>query len=185
VKDICIEKVHPVLNTERLLLRMPEAGDVPAITQQAGVFEIADTTLKISHPYTPQDARNWIHDVGKQYRAGTLLQWVIFLREKNELVGAIGLSGIDREHRHAELGYWIGKPWWRSGFATEAARAVVQFAFSETGMHRIYAHHFSRNPGSGRVLQKIGMQYEGKLREHVVRWGRFEDIEIYGIINIE
>ncbi len=185
VKAIHKEKGHPVLSTRRLLLRMPEPGDVAAITQQAGVFDVADTTLKIPHPYTVQDARNWIRDAGKQYRAGTLLQWVIFLRGHNELIGAIGLSGIDQAHRHAELGYWIGKPWWQNGFATEAARAVVEFAFSETVLHRIHAHHFARNPASGKVLQKIGMQYEGRLREHVVKWDGYEDLEIYGIIKPE
>ena len=76
-------------------------------------------------------------------------------------------------------------PYWRQGYATEAARAMVGHAFTATEMHRVMAQHVTRNPASGRVMQKIGMRYEGRLRDHVRRWDRYEDVEVYGILRDE
>ena len=63
--------------------------------------------------------------------------------------------------------------------------AVVQFGFTELELNRIHAHHLTRNPGSGKVLQKISMRHEGSLRDHIRKWGKFEDIEMYGILKHE
>ena len=86
------------------------------------------------------------------------------------------------EFNQAELGYWIGKPYWNKCYASEAAKAILRFGFKELNLHRIHAHHLSRNPASGKVLQKIGMQHEGCLRHHIRKWGKFEDMEMYGIL---
>jgi RimJ/RimL family protein N-acetyltransferase len=83
------------------------------------------------------------------------------------------------------MGYWIGAPYWNRGYATEAARAVLRFAFDTVGLHRIYATHFTRNPASGRVMEKTGMQREGVWREHLMRGERFEDAVVYGILREE
>jgi [ribosomal protein S5]-alanine N-acetyltransferase len=83
------------------------------------------------------------------------------------------------------IGAWVGKPNWRHGFATEAAVAVLRYGFKVLGLHRIYARHFKRNPASGRVLQKLGMTYEGCRRQHVMKWGVFEDMELYGILRTD
>ena len=169
--------------TRRLLLREPGLKDAPVIAELAGVFEIADTTLRIPHPYRLSDAESWIRDVRRQARAGKAMQWVIVLKNEPALIGSVGLMGIDPEHRHGELGYWIGKPWWKNGFATEAGKAVVKYAFEKLRLHRVHAHHFKRNAGSEKVLQKIGMTHEGTLQEHVIRWGCYEDLEMYGMLN--
>ena len=92
---------------------------------------------------------------------------------------------LDQQHARAEMGYWIGKPYWNNGYCTEAAEAVLRYGFTELGLNRIYAHHFGRNPASGRVMEKIGMVYEGCLRQHVQRWGVFEDLKIYAILKSE
>ena len=97
------------------------------------------------------------------------------------LVGAISLH-VAREHRHGELGYWIGEDAWGKGYATEAAQAVTAYAFRDLGLHRIQGRHFTRNPASGRVLEKIGMQREGIHRDAYLRWGRFEDVAVYAIL---
>ena len=76
-----------------------------------------------------------------------------------------------------------GKPFWNQGYCTEAARAVLAHAFEELGLHRVFAHCFSRNPSSGRVLEKIGMVHEGRLKEHILKWGKFESLDQYGIVN--
>ena len=80
------------------------------------------------------------------------------------------------------MGYWIGKPFWGQDYCTKAARAMLDFGFGPWELNRIHAYHFVRNPASGRVMAKIGMQYEGLLRQHVIKWGQFEDLALYGIL---
>ena len=96
-------------------------------------------------------------------------------------MGAIGLV-VQPEHSRAALGYWIGVPYWGQGYATEAGREVVRYAFDELGLNRVYAFHFTRNPASGRVLQKIGMVYEGVRRAHTLKGSEYLDDEAYGIL---
>jgi RimJ/RimL family protein N-acetyltransferase len=98
------------------------------------------------------------------------------------LIGVVGLQQIARDRLRAELGYWIGVPWWGKGYATEAARAVVRYGFDELGLHKIHAHYLTRNPASGKVLERVGMRREGMLREEVRKWGRFEDVILCGIL---
>ncbi|KAF5035648.1 Spermidine N(1)-acetyltransferase [anaerobic digester metagenome] len=100
-------------------------------------------------------------------------------------MGAAGLVEIDRRHGRAELGYWVGRPYQGRGYATEAARAVIEYGFSVLELHRVYALHLSRNPASGRVMEKCGMVYEAHLREHGRKWGIFEDLDVRGILHDE
>jgi RimJ/RimL family protein N-acetyltransferase len=100
---------------------------------------------------------------------------------RDELCGGIGLQ-VERIHNHADLGYWIGVPYWGRGYATEAAAALVQYGFETLNLHRIQASVFAGNHASARVLLKIGMCLEGRLREHVCKWETFYDLESYGIL---
>ena len=81
----------------------------------------------------------------------------------------------------AELGYWIGKPFWGKGYATEAARSLIDFGFTVLGLNRIAARHFARNPASGRVMQKVGMLQTGVDRQAGQKWDRYEDFVLYEI----
>jgi [ribosomal protein S5]-alanine N-acetyltransferase len=76
----------------------------------------------------------------------------------------------------------VGRDWWGQGYATEAARAVLRYGFEELKLNRIYAHHMTKNPASGRVLEKIGMQREGCLRQMIRKWGVLEDVVLYAIL---
>lgn len=172
---------QPTLQTQRLILRPFTLADAPVVQRLAGEREIAAMTLMIPHPYEDGMAQEWIKTHPKAFEKGTAINFAIALRESGELCGAIGL-GIDAENNHAELGYWIGKPYWGQGYCTEAARAVVGYGFDAIGLHRIHATHFSHNPASGRVMQKIGMSYEGCRRQYTRKWGKFEDILQYGIL---
>ena len=98
-----------------------------------------------------------------------------------KLVGAIGLN-IERRFNQAELGYWIGKPFWNRGYATEAAIAVIRFGFASLDLNRIASRHFSRNPASGRVMQKAGLRHEGTARQSMIKWGKYEDLQLYAIL---
>jgi ribosomal-protein-alanine N-acetyltransferase len=88
-------------------------------------------------------------------------------------------------HHRAELGYWIGVSHWNQGIATEASFALIDFTFSTMDINRIEAYHLTRNPASGRVMQKVGMTHEGTLREHLFKNGVFEDSEIFSLLKSE
>jgi [ribosomal protein S5]-alanine N-acetyltransferase len=107
--------------------------------------------------------------------------FAITRRETGEFCGSIGLR-IAVAHERAELGYWIGVPFWNRGYGTEAGAAVLGFAFDTLHLNSVIAHYFVRNAASGRVLQKIGMTYEGHLRQHVKKGDRFEDLHCYCIL---
>ena len=173
--------VQPELRTERFLLRpftLKDADDVAALV---GHKDIASTTLRIPHPYDREMAVEWIRAHEQRLVLETGVVFAAVSADSDTLVGSIGLS-IDKEFRRAELGYWIGKPYWNQGYATEAASAVIKYGFNELGLNRIYASHLVRNPGSGRVMEKIGMIFEGCFRQHILKWGRFEDLNYYAIL---
>jgi RimJ/RimL family protein N-acetyltransferase len=169
-----------ILATERLILRPPELADAPAVQRLAGAREVALNTLHIPHPYPDGAAEAWI---GRNPNENEL-RFAITPRDSGELAGVIGLI-VNRDHLRAEIGYWIGVPYWGRGYAAEAGRAVVRYAFGELGLNRVYAEVFSRNPASARVLQKIGMRHEGTHRAHIVKWGEAVDVEMYGVLRGE
>ena len=175
---------QPTLATKRLLLRPFALADAPRVQQLARAREIADVTLHIPHPYEDGMAEAWIRTHQPSFRDGRSVSFAIVRRSDNLLCGAVSI-GIDPDNSHAELGYWIGVPYWRQGYGTEAAQAMLRYGFEDLNLHRIYAHHFARNPASGRIMQKIGMTYEGCLRQHVRKWDAFEDLIQYGILRSE
>lgn len=174
----------PILKTQRLILRPFRMTDAPDVQRLAGERAIADTTLNIPHPYEDGMAEQWIATHQPKYVAGELANYAITLHSTKELIGVVGLV-IDTRAGRAELGYWIGVPYWGCGYCTEAGQAILTFGFTELKLNRIYATYFTRNPASGRVMQKLGMTYEGTLRQHVKKWGNYEDLVIYGILNEE
>lgn len=174
-------KDRPTLQTERLVLRPFRMDDAKDVQRLAGDPAIASTTLNIPHPYEDGIAEAWIRSHQEKFEKGELVNFAITLRTDGTLIGAIGLR-IEAAHSRAELGYWIGKPYWGRGYCTEAAQAVVQHGFLALGLNRIHASRLRRNPASGRVLQKIGMSYEGRRRQHVQKSGVFEDLEGYALL---
>ena len=159
-------KERPSLETERLLLRPFTLADAPEVQRLASDKEIAATTLNIPHPYAEGMAEQWIATHQERYDMNELVNFAITRRGDNALLGAIGLV-LSLPHKRAEMGYWIGKPYWKHGYATEAAKAVLRYGFEVLKLNRIHASHFAGNPASGRVMQKIGMQHEGR------RWSAF------------
>ncbi len=174
----------PVLTTKRLRLRPFTLLDAPAIQRLAGAPEIAATTLRIPHPYPEGLAEAWVLSHRGGYERGEELTLAITRLEDEALLGAIGLA-IAAQDARAELGYWIGVPYWGQGYATEAAAALLAYGFQALGLARIHACHFAGNTASGRVLQKIGMTHEGRQRQHVLKDGQPQDLELYGILREE
>ena len=176
---------QPTLQTTRLVVRPLSSDDAPTVAKLAGKREIADTTLSIPHPYSEQQAKDWISRHSATASGGKEIVFAIVTRKNIELVGTCGLRDIDCEHGQAEMGFWIAVDCWGRGYATEAAQALLWFGFETLRLNRIYAHHMLRNPASGRVLEKIGMKKEGVLRERVRKWGVFEDVALFAVLRKE
>jgi len=168
----------PTLRTKRLVLRAWKSSDATRIRELAGDRDVALNTMHVPHPYPDGAAEAFITDVAQSPDTCS------FAIDDGQLAGSIGLR-LTREFERAEVGYWIGKPFWGRGYATEALGAVLGFGFEELKLHRIYAGYFSRNAASGRVMEKSGMKFEGRLRQHVKKWDDFVDIVYYAILRDE
>ncbi|MBW3597293.1 MAG: GNAT family N-acetyltransferase [Planctomycetes bacterium] len=178
------DRTIPQLRTERLVLRPFTLADAPRVRELAGDRDVAATTLRIPHPYEEGMAEDWIKTHPERFAEGKGVAFAIVLAAEEVLIGAAGVE-INRSHERGELGYWIARPYWSHGYATEAAREVVRYAFEAYDLHRIVAHYLVGNAASGRVMEKIGMRREGLLRHHVKKWCRFHDLVAYGLLRHE
>jgi len=176
---------QPTLQSAHLILRPLTLQDASSLSRLAGRREIADTTVSIPHPYSEEQARQWIAETADLFAKRKSAVFAMESKSKGMLAGTIGLRDIDAEHLQAELGFWVAVECWGQGYATEAARAVVAFGFEQLSLNRIYAHHMVRNPASGRVLAKIGMKPEGLLRQRVRKWEVFEDVVLMALLREE
>jgi RimJ/RimL family protein N-acetyltransferase len=143
----------PVLKTERLVLRAPRLADVKAIAQIANDRRIAENATRIPHPYDVDDAEEFVASVNRREGEACF----VFISSGKP----IGICSIDRREDGAELGYWLGAPYWGQGFATEAARAAIDYAFGDLGHQALLAGARVSNPASRRVLEKCGFQWTG------------------------
>lgn len=175
----------PSLKTERLLLRGLKSEDAPRIQLLAGDREVSDTLLSIPHPFEIEIAEQYVANKLSLLKSGEGICFAIILSAEDVLIGLVILKNIDQTHRNAEIGYWIGKNYWKKGYAPEAGGAVINYGFGKLNLQRIYAHCLGRNPSSRKVLSKLGMTHEGKLRQHILKWNEFEDIDLYGILRSE
>jgi RimJ/RimL family protein N-acetyltransferase len=146
-----------LLETERLLLRYPQAGDISMFVPLIGDFDVSKNLSRVPYPYTEEDGQAFITNITKAIAAGTGHVFAILLKP-DVYIGACGLN----PERDWELGYWIGKPYWGRGYATEAGRRLVAYGFEELGADALTASWFHDNPNSGRVLEKLGFQPTGE-----------------------
>jgi len=173
-----------VLVTKRLTLRQLEPHDAESIERLAGEKDVADTTLNMPHPYPAGSASSFIHARSEAAARGDGYSFAITLSESEAFLGIVGLHVV-KAHNMAELGYWVGKPYWRNGYCTEAAARMVQFAFEDLKLNRVYAAAMTRNPASYKVMEKIGMKFEGILRNHIRKGDAYEDLRYYGLLQTD
>ena len=174
----------PTLETARLRLRPFSVTDAECVRTLAGDWEIADKTLTVPHPYEEGVAEAWIATHRPGFRRGELLALAMTLLTDHRVIGAIGFK-LEVQHARGTLGYWVGRDYWAQVFCTEAGRAVLKFGFDTLGLNKVDAECLSRNPASARVLEKLGMSREGEKRQHYQKWGKFEDVEQYGLLQAD
>lgn len=172
--------VCPTLNTKRLVLRQFKPEEAMVVRTLAGEYEIAHGCLAIPHPYEPGMAEAWIGCHEGWFYEREELVFAITRKEDGCIIGATGLM-IEQDYNRAEIGYWIGIPFWGQGYANETAEAATGYAFDDLHIKRVTALYFNRNPASERVLEKPGMKQEGLLRKHILNDGIYEDVITCGI----
>lgn len=140
------------MQTRRLQLRALVPGDAARIAELAGTWEVASMTGRIPYPYSAEQAQHWLTDLAEG-------EVVFGITLNGELIGLCGYTADDGDT--AEIGYWIGKPYWGQGYATEAARHVMEHGFTKGGIRRFVCCHFTENAGSQRVIAKLGFRLLG------------------------
>lgn len=174
-------QAQPILETERLILRPFTLADAARVQALAGDQRIADTTQNIPHPYEDGMAESWLKGRRDLWEKREVVSYAVCIKQTDELIGCVGLR-VNRHDNNAALGYWVGYPYWNQGYCTEASKQLLTFAFENLNLHRIHSCYFSRNPGSGKVMQKLGMQYEGEFKQHAFKDGHYEDLIYYGLV---
>jgi [ribosomal protein S5]-alanine N-acetyltransferase len=167
------------LKLERCTLRPWRRGDEASLVRYANNRNISRNLRdRFPYPYTAADADAWI---GRVSAESPPCNFAIVV--DGAAVGGIGLErGEDVFRRSAEVGYWLGEPFWGRGIATEAVRAVTAYAFATFDLCRLQAHVFAWNPASMRVLEKAGYTFESRARLAVTKEGRTIDRVEYALI---
>ena len=170
------------IETERLILRRLCADDANAMFNNwASDPEV--TKFLTWPPHESVDLTKKLLDIWtKEYEKDNFYQWGIALKPTNEVIGTISVVGWEEPIEAAKLGYCIGKDWWHQGITSEALAAVIKYLFQEVKCNRIEARHDIRNPHSGGVMKKCGMQYEGTLRSADINRLGICDVAQYAIL---
>jgi ribosomal-protein-alanine N-acetyltransferase len=174
----------PTLETDRLLLRRITLDDAQAVFAYA-----SDPLVPVYMPWEQHqsiaETYEYLAHVLDRYRQGWPGPWGIVHKGDGRLIGTCAYGSWEREHRRAEIGYVLHRSYWGQGYMTEAVRAIVGFGFTSMGLNRIEARCEVANVGSARVMEKVGMTFEGVLREQVYEKGRYRDMKIYAILRRE
>ena len=171
---------HVKLENETVLMRPLEARDSSAIQDLAAAPEIAANTF-VPHPYPPEAASEFVQKGQESWRSGEAYVFGIIDKSSQRFAGCMGIHPAP-EHNRAEVGYWIGLPFWGRGLATAALRLLLQFGFETLKLNRVEAGHFDYNPASGRVMEKAGMRREGLRSQYVLHREQYKDLVWYAIV---
>lgn len=174
----------PTLQADRVVLRWIEDRDVPALFE---VFSDQQVMRYWSSAAWTDQAKGaaMVEDVQRLFVAGTLFQWGVARRGDDFLIGTCTLAQVDAGNRRAEIGFALRSDHWGQGYMTEVTTTLIEYAFGEMNLHRIEADVDPRNEASIRLLEKLGFQREGYLRERWIVEGEICDTVFYGLLRSE
>ncbi|MBE6596943.1 MAG: GNAT family N-acetyltransferase [Ruminococcaceae bacterium] len=171
----------PTLSTERLTLRAlcpVDAEDMFEYSRRGDLTEYLLWSPHESLAYT----REYLKYVGTRYAVGDFYDWAVVLRESGKMIGTCGFTRIDTVNEWGEIGYVLNPDYHGRGYATEAARAVLDFGFRRVGLHRVEARFMEGNSHSESVMKRLGMSFEGYERESIFVKGRYRTVGKYAIL---
>ena len=172
----------PILNTERLFLQTPRLRDVPDIYRWSRHPAIT-RYMSWARPQGPKDTMEFVQRAHAEQRRGDALHYVVHDRSTGRPIGCCGAHHMDRENRYkAEIGYWLARPRWGQGFVTEALHTFLPFLFRDLELHRLYAQVFVKNTRSADLLERVGFQFEGTLRQSLCGARRAVDVHQYSLL---
>lgn len=171
---------HVKLETKTLFMRPLETRDTSAILDLVVAPEIAANTF-VPQPYPPEAADEFVRLGQQRWRDDEAYVFGIIEKSSGRFAGCMGIHPL-LEHNRAEVGYWLGAPFWGRGLATSALRLLLKFGFETLKLNRVEAGHFDYNPASGRVMEKAGMRFEGLRRQYVLHRDQYKDLRWYAIL---
>lgn len=174
----------PILETDRLLLRKLQLDDKKDIFEYASDPLVCKYTTWSVHE-SIEESKNFLISVIKDYNNHLIAPWGIVDKEDNKLIGTCGFVNWIVDDDRAEIGYALSRKYWGKGYMTEAVRAVIAFGFSTMNLNRIEARCKIENIPSAKVMEKVGMKFEGILREHLFVKGIYHDLKMYSILRRE
>ncbi|MBB1139088.1 GNAT family N-acetyltransferase [Myroides sp. WP-1] len=178
-------KEFPTLQTDRLLLRALHFTDAPALFDY---FSKDEVTAFYDLPtfQSIQEAHELLLAWQERYFNEDAIRWAITLQERpDHLIGTCGFHNFSIENSRAEIGYELHPDFWQTGIMTEAVRAIIPFGFQSFNLHRIEAFIDPINISSRKLLEKVGLQSEGVLRDYFYEKGKFVDAEIFSLLQRE
>jgi RimJ/RimL family protein N-acetyltransferase len=169
--------------TERLILRPPTLKDVEDIAANANHIDVSRYLALVPYPYSIKDAKDFMKFLRKKAKDNPY-NFGIILKHSGKLVGMIGFTGLDKFSAKTEVGYWLGKKYWRQGITTEALKAMVKFAFRKLKLVRLQADVAIENKASAKLLKKVGFKKEGLKRKgaRAKSTGKWHDTYHFGLL---
>ncbi len=170
---------------KRIILRNLVKADAESVCKHANDKKVFRYTT-LPYPYTKKDALEFIPIVQKGLREQSSYELGVTLSENDEVIGMIGLKNIDRGNKlSAEIGYWLGKKYWRQGMISEAANLILDFAFNDINLNKVFAKVMEPNEASVKLLEKLGFKKEGLLRKYEKRNGTWMNVVYLGLLKKE
>lgn len=174
----------PVIEAERIYLRRMLRRDATDMFEYSCNPEVTRYLLWDPHPDRLYTSR-YLSYIQSRYRSGDFYDWAVIWKESEKMIGTCGFTRFNFEAKSAEIGYVLNPRFWRIGVAPEAAKTVMRFGFSELGLHRIEAKYMSENIPSKKVMEKLGMQFEGVARDSMFVKGKYVSVGTYAILRDE
>ena len=179
-----VHEQRPILRSERVFLRPAERDDIPTFLEWLADADLAEGMASRA-PWSDVAEQRWFDELQKT-QGRTTWHFVICLRGGGRPIGFCALHDIDHTNGSAELGIGIGeKDEWGKGFGTETLRILIDFAFGELRLHRVFLQVLAHNERAIHVYEQVGFSLEGTRREAVYRHGRYHDMHVMGILSAE
>jgi len=174
----------PTLQTERLVLRKLQPGDLKSLFEYGSHADVTRYTTWDAYE-SISSAKEFLANVIARYESRREAPWAIVLQEDDKLIGTCGYDDWSIRHARAEISYALARPYWGNGYMLEALKRVITFGFEVMRLNRIDARCVPENERSQHVMKKLCLQPEGVLRQHMFMQGVYHDVRVYSILKQE